>query len=212
MSSTEAPELTGERRTLTVLVAELRDHPKLYENIAPGEALARLNEYLELACPVILDRRGLISEVMGHGLMAMFGAPVADPSAAEHALAAALELQLTMKDFNERQRARGAPEIGQGIGIHTGQAIVGTIGSNTKIMKYAALGASVGIAARLGSSTADGQILASPATVAATGTLATTTNSLEIAVPGWPEPLTALEVTGLGGDYGLDFTARPPGS
>ncbi len=215
LSADGRPELTGERRTLTVLVAEMRDYARLSEQLAPGEALATVNRYLETACQVIIDRRGLISEIMGDGLMAMFGAPVSDPSAAANALAAAIELQLAMDDVNQEQRDRGLPELAQGIGIHTGPAIVGTIGSSRRIMKYAAIGSSVSIAARLAVKTGAGQILGSEETIAAAGGLTEDAGTVEIPASGATQPIRAVDVRGLGGAYRLTLeregTSGPTG-
>jgi adenylate cyclase len=202
LGAEETPELGGERRELTVMMADIRGFTRLSEEFSPEAAVSALNDYLELATQAILRRLGTINEILGDGLLVFFGAPIPDEQAAEHALAAAIELQLAMGKLNESHRARGLPELAVGIGIHTGEAIVGSIGSKRR-MKYTAVGRTVNLAARIEGATIGGQILISAETARAVGPIAETVPGPELRLKGVSEPIQVLDVTGLGGKYAL---------
>jgi adenylate cyclase len=202
LDSPDGPELRGERRTLTVMMADIRGFTALTEALPPERVVGVLNGYLNRAADAILRWRGTINEILGDGLLVFFGAPIPDPDAAEHAVAAALELQLAMTDLNARHRQEGLPELAVGIGIHTGEAIVGTIGSDRR-MKYAAVGRNVNQAGRIESHTVGGQILISDDTHGHVAHLAEVTGRFESRAKGLAEPMVMHEVNGLAGDYGL---------
>jgi class 3 adenylate cyclase len=204
LSSEHGPELQGERRTLTVLMADIRGYTRLTESLPPEDAMAALNGYLDAAARPILHHGGTINEILGDGLLVFFGAPIPDEDAAEHAVAAAIEVQQAMADLNARHRAQGLPELAVGIGIHTGEALVGTIGSSQR-MKYAAVGRNVNLAARIEGNTIGGQIFVSEDTLRAVGGIAETTSSFDVRVKGLSEPLRVFEIRGLGGEYGLSL-------
>src|SRR5437773_6156155 len=113
---------------------------------------------------LILQYHGTINEIMGDGILVIFGAPTAAADDAERAVACALAMQLAMEGVNARSRERGLPEVEMGIGVHTGDVIVGNIGSNRR-MKYAAVGTHVNLTGRIESYTTGGQILISESTL-----------------------------------------------
>ncbi|QUR68734.1 adenylate/guanylate cyclase domain-containing protein [Mycobacterium spongiae] len=165
-----SPEGEGrsERRVVTILMADIRGFSRLVGEHEPETSVAVLNRYFEQASSVILARNGTINEILGDGLLVLFGAPLVDEHAPEHAARAALELQMAMAELNERNRELGLPTLEIGIGIHTGEAVVGTIGSSTR-QKYAAVGSHVNLTARIESQTVGGQILISETTARALG-------------------------------------------
>jgi adenylate cyclase len=202
LDSPDGPELRGERRNLTVMMADIRGFTALAEELPPERVVGVLNGYLNRAADSILRWRGTINEILGDGLLVFFGAPIPDPLAAEHAVAAALELQLAMIELNARHRQEGLPELSVGIGIHTGEAIVGTIGSDRR-MKYAAVGRNVNLAGRIESHTVGGQILISDDTHGQVAHLAEVTGRFETQAKGVERPIVMHEVQGLSGDYEL---------
>ena len=205
LESPDGPELQGERRTITVMMADVRGFTALSEEMPAERVVGVLNGYLNRAADAILRWRGTINEILGDGLLVFFGAPIPDPDAAEHAVAAALELQLAMIELNARHREEGLPELAVGIGIHTGEAIVGTIGSDRR-MKYAAVGRNVNLAGRIESHTVGGQVLISSDTHDHVAHIAEVAGRFETRAKGLDAPLVMHEVQGLTGEYGLRLT------
>ena len=199
-----SPEGFGrsERRMLTVLMADIRGFTTLADLLAPEYAVEMLNGYLETASEVILRRNGTINEILGDSLLVFFGAPLQDELAAEHAVAAAVELQLAMAELNDRHRSKDLPGLEIGIGIHTGEALVGTIGSRHR-QKYAAVGKNVNLVSRIEGQTLGGQILVSEATRSAVGDSLETSGQVQLRLKGVADPVTVHEVRGLGAPYGL---------
>ncbi|MCX8087243.1 MAG: adenylate/guanylate cyclase domain-containing protein [Rhodocyclaceae bacterium] len=168
----DMPGLGGRRREVTVLFSDIRDFTTLSERLEPEEVVELLNEYFERACAALLAEEATIDKFIGDAVMAEFGAPLDQPDHAERAVRAALKLHATAREFSswvERRFAgRSLPRFAIGIGIHTGPAVVGNIGSHQR-MEYTAVGDTVNTASRLeGMTKSVGcPILASAATVAA---------------------------------------------
>ena len=115
---------------------------------------------------IIFAHGGTLDKYLGDGLMALFGAPTATPQDATNALNAAAAMQRRVIGINQELRAEGLSEIGVGIGLHTGEATVGYIGSERR-SEYTAIGDTVNTASRLESNSKGGQILVSDATASA---------------------------------------------
>ncbi|MBA3442337.1 MAG: adenylate/guanylate cyclase domain-containing protein, partial [Pyrinomonadaceae bacterium] len=109
---------------------------------------------------------GTLDKYIGDGLMALFGAPTVTAQDATNALSAAAGMQHRVRSLNQELRAEGFNEISVGIGLHTGEATIGYIGSEQRL-EYTAIGDTVNIAARLESNAEGGQILLSDATARA---------------------------------------------
>jgi adenylate cyclase len=119
-----------------------------------------LNNYFTAMTEVIFSHGGTLDKYIGDGLMALFGAPTATPEDPCNAVAAAVEMQREIEVINEELRAEGLSEIAIGIGLHTGVATVGYIGSERR-SEYTAIGDTVNLAARLEQNALAGQILLS---------------------------------------------------
>ena len=115
---------------------------------------------------IIQRRGGTIDDIIGDAILVVFGAPVALPDAAQRAACCALEMQNAMREVNEYNFHKGWPEIEMGIALHTGEAVVGNIGS-TKRSKYGVIGQPVNLTARIESFTVGGQVLVSPTLISA---------------------------------------------
>jgi PAS domain S-box-containing protein len=209
LSSPEALALGGELRKVTVMMSDLRGFTALAERLSPQDAIAFLNGYLQTMVDLILQYRGTINEIMGDGILVIFGAPTAAADDAERAVACALAMQLAMDGVNARGRDRGFPEIEMGIGIHTGDVIVGNIGSDRR-KKYAAVGTHVNLTGRIESYTTGGQILISESTRQEVASLISVGRGLSIEAKGARQPVSVWEVTGIGGAHAL--FRRPPAS
>jgi class 3 adenylate cyclase len=146
----------GERRTVTVLFADLRGYNRVADELEPHQAIVVLNSYLGRIIDVIFDYGGTVNQLLGDGVMCLFGAPMSYGDDAWRAVQAALDLQAESLSIEPPD----LPEVrlSMGIGITTGEAIVGHIGSEKRV-DYTAVGAVVNLAARFQSQAGPGQIL-----------------------------------------------------
>jgi adenylate cyclase len=138
----------GERRDVTVLFADLVAFTALSEALAPELLVTVLNQYFVRMSRVIEEHRGHISKFIGDGLMALFGATEPNPWQANDAAHAALAMQRALATYNEELTARALPALRLGIGIHSGVAVAGVIGSH-ELMEFTVIGRTVNLAARV---------------------------------------------------------------
>lgn len=153
-------KLGGVTQTVTVLFADIRGFTRISEHAVPEKIVQLLNRYFSAMTDIIFAHGGTLDKYLGDGLMALFGAPTETPKDAANAVSAAVAMQRRMLSINDELRAEGYPEIGIGIGLHTGEAIVGYIGSERR-SEYTAIGDTVNTASRLESNAKGGQILIS---------------------------------------------------
>jgi adenylate cyclase len=166
LRSPERIKLGGVRQKVTALFADLRGFTTLSENSPPELIVNLLNQYFTLVSEIIFRHGGTLDKYIGDGLLALFGAPYVNELDAVQAVRAAVAMQRAMADFNARLQSAGMPEVAIGIGINTGPAILGYIGSETRL-DYTAIGDTVNTAARLESIAQPGQIVISENTVQA---------------------------------------------
>lgn len=159
-------KLGGVNQTVTVLFADIRGFTRLSEHAAPERVVQLLNNYFTAMSDIIFAHGGTLDKYLGDGLMALFGAPTASPEDACNAVAASVQMQRRMEEINTQLRAEGLDEIAIGIGLHTGVATVGYIGSERR-SEYTAIGDTVNLAARLEQNALPGQIILSDATARA---------------------------------------------
>jgi class 3 adenylate cyclase len=188
--------IAGERKLVTVLFCDLVGSTAIAERMDPEEYRDLLDQYLELAFHQIYRFEGIVNQLAGDGMMALFGAPVAHEDAPYRALRAAWEIQQALAEFNGRVRARRGVELKARIGIHTGPVVVGTVGNDLK-MDYTAIGDTTNLTARLQSLAAPGTILASEATVRLVRGFFQLRDVGPFEVRGKSEPVTAFEILGL---------------
>lgn len=155
--------LGGERREITILMADLRGFSTFAADRDPADVMTMVNHFLSTMTEVILRHGGTIDEFIGDAVLALFGAPRPLDDHARRAVACATEMQRAMADVNALNRERGLPEVEIGVGVHTGEVIVGNIGSERRA-KYGVVGDTVNMAARIESFTRGGQVLISEAT------------------------------------------------
>jgi adenylate cyclase len=155
---------------------------------------------------VIQRYNGTIIEFIGDGILAVFGAPLASDHHASDAVAAAVAMQMQMESINEWNRERGFPILEMGIGINTGEVIVGNIGSE-KRTKYGVVGSHVNLCGRIESYTVGGQILVSPQTRSMISCDLDVAQEMEVFPKGVKGALILSHITGIGKPYNLSCGA-----
>jgi len=201
LASPEALEFGGELRTVTVLVADLRGFTLISEGpFTPAQIVHMLNNFLGAMTKIIADHHGIVDEILGDEMLAFFGAPSEQPDHAQRAVGCAVEMQRAMESVNAYNQTHGLPELSMGIGIHTGEAIVGNIGSETR-SKYSVVGKHVNLAARIESYCCGNQILISEATLSHTGAIVRIDGQIIVRPKGLAEPVTVFEAGGIAGAY-----------
>lgn len=170
----QMPKLGGSLSHITVLFSDIRNFTTLSEQLSPGEVVEVLNEYFERVCQPVLEQGGSIDKYIGDAIMVEFGTPLPTTDHALRAVRVALRMRVIALEFRawmaQRFPDRDLPEFAIGIGIHTGDAIVGSIGSRRR-SEFTAIGDTVNIASRLEGITKvfHADIVASEATVSAAG-------------------------------------------
>ncbi len=159
-------KLGGVNQTITILFADIRGFTSISEHAPPEKVVGLLNRYFSAMTDIIFAHGGTLDKYLGDGLMALFGAPTTTPEDASNALNTAVAMQRRILGINMELKQDGLPEIGVGIGLHTGEVTVGYIGSERR-SEYTAIGDSVNTASRLESNAKGGQILLSDATAKA---------------------------------------------
>ena len=162
----ETFQLGGSNQIVTVLFADVRGFTRIAEQVAPERIVQLLNRYFSVMTEIIFAHGGTLDKFIGDGLMALFGAPAASPEDATNALATAIAMQRQLRQINTYLRNMGLREISIGIGLHTGVATVGYIGSERRT-EFTAIGDTVNLAARLEQNAKGEEILVSDATARA---------------------------------------------
>jgi adenylate cyclase len=199
------PDLGGEALTVTVLFSDIRGFTSLSEKLSAHEVVEMLNAYFTRVCGAILAQGGTVDKYIGDAVMAVFGSPVRHPDHARRAVRAALGMAREADGFRqwmrERFPERGLAEFGVGVGLHTGEAVIGDIGTPRR-KEFTAIGDTVNAASRLEGVTKEMGcvIVASESTVRAAGPGVRTGKFEHIKVKGKAEALPFYEVVGLDED------------
>ena len=191
------------------MVSDLRGFTSMASRLEPQVVIQILNRYLERMVDIITRYRGTVDEFQGDGILAFFGAPLVGDDDPERAIACAIEMQRALDDINAEQRREQLPELAMGIGINTGEVIVGNIGSE-KRTKYGAVGSAINEAYRVESYTVQGQLLISPSTHARVQHLVQVRETFEVQFKGLEQPMTIYDVIGLDGQYACSLPEAVP--
>jgi adenylate cyclase len=186
--------LGGANQTITVLFADIRGFTSFSENKNPEKVVGLLNHYFSAMTEIIFAHGGTLDKYVGDELMALFGAPTATPEDAKNAVSAAVEMQKRLETLNPELISLGYSAIEIGIGLHTGEATVGYIGTERR-SEYTAIGDTVNLASRLQSNASGRQILVSEATANAAGNIFPMTKREPLSVKNRLQPVELYEVT-----------------
>jgi adenylate cyclase len=144
----ETPQsLSGQARDITVLFSDIRGFTTMSESHTPEQIVALLNRYFSLQVEIIFRHGGTLDKFIGDAIMAFWGAPQDDPQHAVHAVAAAIEMEQCLLRFKQELGDEGK-DFDVGIGIHSGKAVVGFIGSDERL-DYTAIGDTVNLSSRI---------------------------------------------------------------
>ena len=148
LASDKLPELGGETRNVTIFFSDLADFSTISEKMAPTELVAFMNEYLSAMTDIIEARGGYVEKYIGDSIVAMFGAPVDDADHARNAALAALGCRARLEDMNRTSPAFRGLKVAQRMGLNSGEALVGNIGSRRRF-NYSVMSDAVNVASRL---------------------------------------------------------------
>jgi adenylate cyclase len=199
LSSDRRLDLEGESMHISVLFSDIRQFTTISEQLTPRETVEFLNTYLGRVVAAILEEGGRIDKFIGDAVMAEFGVPYPFDDHAHRALRAAVKIRAIAAEFREYLRERfpdrGFPEFHVGVGVHTGDAVVGNVGSEVR-MEYTAVGDTVNVAARLEGETKylDCIIAASAETVREAGGRVETGVHETVRVKGRLKPVEVYEI------------------
>lgn len=209
LHSPSASELGGKLQKVTILFADLRSFTKISDHMPPDRVAAMLNNFFDEMIEVIRKYRGTIDKIIGDGILATFGATKERPTDTERALACAIEMQLAMDRVNARNRVDGLPNIEMGIGINTGEVMVGNIGSD-KYTSFSVTGKHVNLAARIESFARGNEILISKSVLDSNSEEIWVENEREIHPKGINHPVIVYSLSGIGGKYQVSLKQDPP--
>lgn len=193
LDNPESFKLGGVNQIITVLFADIRGFTAFSEREKPEKVVGLLNRYFSVMSEIIFAYGGTLDKYIGDGLMAIFGAPTATPEDARNALKAAVTMQNRLATLNRELESEGFRPINIGIGLHTGEATIGYIGSEQR-SEYTAIGDTVNLAARLESNALGEQILISEATAQACGELFPLVSRSPLNVKNRLQPVSLFEV------------------
>ncbi len=200
LKSPEALRFDGELLKVSILFADLKGFTSISEKLLPKQIVSMLNNYLTMMIEIIIKYRGIVDELLGDGIMAFYGVPVGDAEGSQKAIACAVEMQKAMDAVSESNIKEGFPELRMGIGIDTGEVVVGNIGCERR-SKYSVIGKHVNLAFHIESSAKGGEILISESTLNDAGAIVRIETQREIKPKGLKNPIKVYEISGIGGNY-----------
>jgi adenylate cyclase len=148
MSEPKLLQRSTERRTATVIFTDIRGFTKFSEKMSPEKVVEFLNEFLEEMTVAIMDHKGMLDKYIGDAVMGVFGVPFYADDHALRALRAAVDMRDRLHRLNVKLIQRGLPELSIGIGLHTGELLIGSIGSSRRL-DYTVIGDTVNVASRI---------------------------------------------------------------
>lgn len=193
LSNREDLKVGGVRKDVSLMFVDIRGFTPLSEKMEPEEVINILNEYLDLCTKAVFKFEGTLDKFIGDGVMSIFGAPIAQADHAERAVRAALEMRKNADKLAADLEKKYGKSVYFGIGINSGPAVIGNIGSQDRL-DYTAIGDTVNLAARLESNAKPGQILLSSETYERVKEIFECTQLEPIKVKGKEKPVEIYQV------------------
>ena len=197
-------KLGGEKREVTILFSDLRGFTPLCEQLAPDQVMSMLNRYLGRMVSVINIYKGTVNEFIGDAILVFFGAPVNHDDNVARAAACALAMQMAMAEINRENASLDLPPLAMGIGINTGEVIVGNIGSLQRA-KYGVVGHAINVASRVQGVAAGGQVLITQSAFDYIKEIAVTRDRRYLNFKGVEEDMAIYDLRGMKGGYHLSL-------
>ncbi len=207
LESPNGQEIGGHRKTVTVVMSDLRGFTSLSETRDPEDMVRLLNRYLERMSKVIVEYDGMIDEFIGDAILTVFGVPEEHDDDPLRAVACALAMQNALVELNNELTHEGYPVLEMGIGINTGSVIVGNIGSEIRA-KYGIVGATVNMASRIESNTVGGEVLMGESTYRLVKEAVTADPPHTVMMKGLKRPLVIYPVTAIGPPYNVKLAPQ----
>ena len=151
-------KLGGEKKELTIFFSDIRGFTTLSEKLTPEQLVQLLNEYLSEMTDIVLKKNGLVDKYIGDAIMAFWGAPLDNPKHAESAAETVIEMKRKLEELQKNWKTRGMPVVNIGVGLNTGNVIVGNMGSKQRF-DYTVMGDTVNLASRLEGTTKEYGVL-----------------------------------------------------
>ena len=207
LDTSDGLELGGEIREVTIMLSDLRGFTPLCEHLNPDQVIEVLNGYLSRMSKIIGQYKGTINEFIGDAILTFFGAPIKYGDSPARAVACALAMQLAMEEVNSENSERGLPPLFMGIGINTGEVIVGNIGSKERA-KYGVVGHNINLASRVEGATLGGQVLITPSTYEQVKDIVIVRGVRPVRFKGVEEDIDLYDVIGIKEPYNLALPDR----
>jgi adenylate cyclase len=204
LESPEGHKIGGQRKTVTILISDIRGFTSLSETMDPEIMVRFLNRYLGQMSKIILEYDGIIDEIQGDSILAVFGVPEKNETDPFRAVACAIAMQNALDELNNTFIREGYPPLEMGIGINTGSVVVGNIGSEVR-MKYAVVGSAVNAASRIESSTVGRQILLGESTYNRVKERVVCERPKTFMMKGLRRPMVVYPVKQIGSPYDLEL-------
>ena len=207
LESPNGQEIGGRRKTVTVLMSDLRGFTSLSETRDPEDMVRLLNRYLKRMSEVIVEYDGMIDEFIGDAILTVFGVPEEHDDDPLRAVACAIAMQNALSELNSELMREGYPALEMGIGINTGSVIVGNIGSEIRA-KYGIVGSAVNNASRIESNTVGGEVLIGESTYRLVKGSVAADSPHTVMMKGLKRPLVLYPITAIGAPYGFKLDLR----
>lgn len=204
VASPNASLIGSELEEVTLLFVDIREFSEVSERLSPEKVMAMLNNFYDVMIDVVQKFHGTIDKLMGDEMLVTFGVPKTREDDIERALACALSMQLAVVDVNERNVAQRLPEISVGIGVNTGEVMVGNVGSS-KHVSYSVVGKEVSLTASIEAQAEGGEILISESTFMGGGLKVWIDGKRELRPKGFSHGIMAYRLTGIEGKYNLSL-------
>ena len=199
-----ASKIGSELKEVTLLFADIRGFSDLSQRLPPEKVMTMLNNFYDVMIDVVGEFKGTIDKLMGDEMLVTFGVPKTRDDDIERALACALSMQLAVEKINERNATMRLPEISIGIGVNTGEVMVGNVGS-TKHTSYSVIGKEVNLTASIEANAEGGEILISESSFMGGGLQVWVDKKRELHPKGFSYGVMTYSLVGIDGEYKLSL-------